>query len=306
MKVVGSITTIPGRYPKLLRTLKSLKDQDRSLDAIYLGIPKESKRLKQSYPELPVEIAELCTVVPCDYDYGPCTKIVGALLQEDDPSTIIITFDDDVIYAPDLVSTLLEYHEKYPEASIGSSGFLLRYSFPFYSTITNSDNNWNRLTGFDLPETGRSVDSLCGFSGVLYMRKFFPPKNQLHNEFLKYPLMDPDVYFNDDIMISAYLSGKDIDRRIFPSIPSPGRCSDSINDTDGNEISFDKLAFLRRFRRSIDKVKEWGFFKQTETVTLAETAGGRLVIVTITIIILILLVLLMLLTPFRSPKLLYM
>jgi hypothetical protein len=291
MRVVGSITTIPGRTLKLMRTLKSLRTQDYPLDAIYLGIPKESRRLKKPYPEFPDEIKQLCTIVSCEHDYGPCTKIVGGLLNEDDPDTIILTFDDDVIYSPNLVSSMLTYHKEYPNIAIGSSGILLKYGFPFYSTISNCKGNWNTMTGFELTKEGRSVDALCGFSSVLYVRKFFPIKQNLYEEFLKYPLMDNDVYFNDDIMISAFLSKHNIDRKIFPEIPIPndGKVPDpEIDGLDGNEISFDKINFLQRFRRSINKVQEWGFFTETKPVALYETIGGHIGIVVIFTIFLLL------------------
>lgn len=293
MRVVGSITTIPGRTAKLLRTLRSLHSQDYPLDAIYLGIPKESRRLKQPYPDFSDEIKQLCTIVPCDYDYGPCTKIVGGLIAEDDPDTIIITFDDDVIYSPTLISQILLYHHKYPNAAIGSSGILLKFGFPFYSTISNCNGNWNRMTGPKLPKEGRSVDALCGFSAVLYIRKFFPPRSELHDKFLKYPLMDDDVYFNDDIMISAFLSLSKIDRRVVPNIPivNEGKIDDPLIDQlDGNEISFDKIAFLQRFRRSINKVTEWGFFEETQPVAVDETIGGHIGILVLFIILLLILI----------------
>lgn len=291
MRVVASLTTIPGRYSKLLRTLRSLNDQTYPLDAIYLSIPHESRRLKQSYPEISKEIRNLCTIVHCDYDYGPCTKIVGGLLSEDNPDTIIFTFDDDVVYSPNVVSIMLAYHKKDPNCAIGSSGILLKYGFPFYSTVSNCKSHWNTLTGFQLTKEGRSVDALCGFSSVLYIRKFFPSRENLHEKFLKYPLIDDDVYFNDDIMISAFLSKNNIDRKIFPDIPVPNEkkiYDPDIDKLDGNEISFDKLAFLQRFRRSINKVREWGFFPQTQPVLLDETIGGHVIIVSVLLIILLL------------------
>lgn len=292
MRVIGSLTTIPGRNLKLLRTLKSLHGQDYPLDAIYLGIPKESRRLKKAYSDLPDEIKQLCTIVLCDFDYGPCTKIVGGLISESDSNTIIFTFDDDVIYSSNLVSSMLKYHKQYPNTAIGSSGILLKYGFPFYSTISNCKANWNKMTGFQLTNEGRSVDSLCGFSSVLYIRKFFPSREELYDKFLKYPLMDDDVYFNDDIMISAFLSKQKIDRRVFPNIPltNEGKIDDSnIDGLDGNEISFNKITFLQRFRRSINKVKEWGFFTETQSVAIDETIGGHIFIVTIFILVTIIL-----------------
>ncbi len=62
MRVVASLTTIPGRERKLLRTLQSLYTQTYKLDAIYLGIPKIARRLGRAYPEFSQDIKELCTI----------------------------------------------------------------------------------------------------------------------------------------------------------------------------------------------------------------------------------------------------
>ena len=294
-RVVASLTTLPGRYPKLLRTLRSLHAQDRKLDAIYLGIPQKSRRLNAPYPELPHKIRELATVIPCEHDYGPATKIVGGLLAEDEPDTIIITFDDDVVYSPNVVSSLLSYAEKFPHSAIGSSGIILKYGFPFYSTISNCHNHWNSITGFSMGPDGRAVDALCGFSGVLYVRNFFPPQQALYEEFLHYPLDDEDVYRNDDIMISAYLSGQHVERRVVPNIPVPNETKEvdpELDALDGNELSFDKLAFLQRFRRAINTTQEWGFFSQTEDVPVYETIGGRILIIILVVLTVILILLL--------------
>jgi hypothetical protein len=299
-RVVASLTTIPGRYPKLLRTLRTLTAQDHPLDAIYLGVPQESRRLKQPYPQLPAEILDIVTVVACEHDYGPATKIVGGLLAETDPNTVIITFDDDVMYSPSLVRKLLQYHQRFPVSAIGSSGIVLKYGFPFYSTISNCPGNWNSVTGFTLPEQGRPVDALCGFSSVLYVRKFFPAAEHLHEKFLRYPLLNNDVYFNDDIMISAYLSGVHVERRLVPNIPvtNENKVFDpELDQLDGNEISFDKLAFLQRFRRAVQQAHQWGFFATTEDVPLDETIGGRVTMVVIFVLLFILAIIVCLMMP---------
>lgn len=293
MRVVASLTTIPGREKKLLRTLRSLHAQTYKLDAIYLGIPQRSRRLGLPYPEFSQQIKDMCTIVICDADYGPGTKIIGGLISESDPDTVIITFDDDVIYSPILVSKLVELHKKHPESALGSSGILLKHGFPFYSTISNCPGHWNAMTGFTIdPQVGRKVDALCGFSSVLYVRKFFPTSERLFDEFLRYPLLDDDVYYNDDIMISAYLSLKNTDRRVFDGIPlvNENKIHDpEIDGDDTNAISFDKVAFLQRFRRAITKTTEWGFFKTTEPVSTDETIGWRILILILIILGLIVL-----------------
>ena len=100
MRVVISLTTLPTRLigDGILDTLKSINDQTRPPDAVYLGIPKNNKRLNTEYPEIPDQIKTLCTIVDLDEDCGPVTKILSALKMEPNPNTVIITIDDDVIY----------------------------------------------------------------------------------------------------------------------------------------------------------------------------------------------------------------
>lgn len=287
MRVVGSLTTLPARYPKLLRTLQSLKNQDYPLDVIYLGIPKVSRRLNQPYPKLPKDILDLCTVIPCD-DIGPMTKICAGLLAENDPETVIITFDDDVVYSHNMVSQLMNKEKLSPNAALGSSGTIITMDFPFYVNFSNEKENLINLLSGNLPKTGRKVDILWGFSAIVYKRKFFPQHDQLVDQFFKYPLMDENVYYNDDIMISAYLSKEGIDRMIYGDIPvvnaekhlyfAPEGIRDSISD--------DKLKFMKRFRDSVIKVKEWGCFQTTEEVSFFETIGGKVLLLLIFIIIL--------------------
>lgn len=274
MRIVGSLTTIPGRYPKLLRTLDSLLLQDFKLDTIYLCIPKKSKRLNKYYDKLDENITNKCEIVEIETDYGPCTKLIGGLLMEHDPETIIITFDDDVIYDSKLVRSLVNYSILYPEDAIGSTGILFGNPFPFYSSISNSNIKWNLINGINLNNDGKFVDVLCGFSGVLYKRKFFP--SSITN-FLSYPLMDDNVYINDDIYISGYIDKFGVKRRVVKDIPQPNskKLKDKqIDIHDGNEISYDKLKFLSRFEKAKKMMISWGFFQNPEPLPYDQTIVG--------------------------------
>lgn len=299
MRVVGSLTTLPGRYNKLLRTLKSLNAQDTKLDEIYLTIPTTSKRLGIPYPELPKEIYNYCTVVNIDKDYGPITKIIGALIKESDPNTLIFTFDDDVVYATNLVSSMLKYHKKYPDDALGSTGFLFKYGFPFFMIISNCKQPWNALSGVILNENGRLVDALCGFSSVLYQRRFFPSMEQ----YLQYPLQNNDVYCNDDLMISAWISSIGINRRVVPNIPKPNK--DKIYDSevdllDGNELSANKFAFMKKFRNALITLQNWGFYNEPEEVALEETIVGYTIVGVVLLFVIIVVSIIM----FKYPSLL--
>ena len=296
-RVVASLTTMPDRYHKIIKTLRSINNQNYKLDAIYLGIPKKSRRLNINYPEVTDEIKSLCTVVRCE-DYGPMTKILGALISESNPETIIITFDDDMIYPPDIVSKLMSYHEKYPESAIGSSGMLLRYNCPMCAITPNEDNFIYRIPKFSVPPEGRKVDSIYGYPGALYLRKFFPLDNL--EEFLNYALIDNDMFMNDDITISGYLSLNNIERRIFPNIPS---VSFVLSDDTGlrvrndNEISYNLDKFFQRMNAAIIKCKSLGMYNITEPLDITESIAGVSAIIILCILILIAIIIYIIIVP---------
>lgn len=297
MRVVASLTTMPDKYSKITRTLESLNQQSYKLDAIYLSLPDKSRRLGIEYPPVPDEIQDLCTIVPCQ-DYGPITKIVGGLYQEDDPETVIITFDDDMIYPETIVEELVKHHQNYPDSAIGSSGMLLRYNCPICAITPNEDNFFYRIPKFHVPETGRKVDSIYGYPGALYIRKFFPPKEELEQEFLKYALINNDMLMNDDIVISGYLSLNDVDRRIFPNMPVVSFVlDDGVRTRATSEISYDLDRFFQRMNRAIDSAKSLGMYSITQPLDMSETIVGVSFIIVIAVLLVILLSIYILYNP---------
>lgn len=289
MRVVASLTTMPYRYSKIIRTLESLNRQTHALDAIYLSLPDRSRRLDIEYPPITDEIARLCTVVPCT-DFGPITKICGALLAEEDPETVIITFDDDMVYPETMVETLVKHHRKYPNSAIGSSGMLLRYSCPMCAITPNENNFFYRISKFKVAPEGRRVDSIYGYPGALYIRKFFPTKDKLEMEFLNFALADHNMFMNDDIVISGYLSLQNIERRIFPDMPVVNFVLDEgVRERNTNEISYDLDKFFQRMNKSIEKAKSLGMFASTEPVDISETIVGVSAIIVLAVLILVML-----------------
>src|SRR5947207_5308811 len=127
LRVVASLTTMPDQYSKVIKTLESLHAQTYKLDAIYLSLPEISRRLGTKYPPVPKEISDNCTIIKTP-DVGPITKIYGGLLAESEPDTIIITFDNDMVYPDRMVEKLIENHKKYPNSAIGSAGMLLKFN----------------------------------------------------------------------------------------------------------------------------------------------------------------------------------
>jgi GT2 family glycosyltransferase len=285
IRIVASYTTLPSRYDALTRSIESLKHQTHKLDAIYVAIPRQSTRLNKEYPPVPSDLAALCTIIRTDIDYGPLTKIYGALISETDPDTVIISCDDDVFFDPNYIDIMLQHHKTHPKSAICGTGALIGRGLPFISIVSTVRpfHEWSGFTGFDIDNRGRRVDLIFGVAGVLYTRGLFPSNELLHDELFKYSLMDDSIFHNDDVLISGYLSKQGIERRIFFNIPS------IHHDSGKDALSSDIFKMLFRLNASIKKVKEFGFFPTMEEVPLDETPTSRVIF---TIIILIAIVIL--------------
>lgn len=283
IRVVATCTTLPDRYSTLLRTLHCLKNQDIKLDAIYVTIPYIAKRLNKKYPPITTEISELATIIRVDEDYGPLCKLYGALTNEKDPNTIIISVDDDCIYPPNLVSVLLDYHKKEPHVAICGTGALLKNGTWFSSININVDCYNKNMCGFNVPNKGRYIDLIHGFVGVLYKRSFFPHKKRLYDELYKYPLMDYSIFCHDDVIISGYLKKNKIKMMTFNKIPS------IIADVKNEDaLSYNFFEMLYKFNKSIMLLKEHGMFLTYENTCISESPTYRVILI-ITIIFFILL-----------------
>jgi len=283
-KIVCSMTTIPNRLndSKLENTLKSLTNQSRKFDVIYLTLPQFSRRLNKPYPRPPDNIKQYCQIVYCNLDYGPITKIMGGLLMEKDPETIIITCDDDVIYPMTLVEELLKQHQKYPHSAIGSAGFNIG-TFPFYISVAMNQKKNRNKWWFNMEiNDGMLIDVLCGYAGVLYLRKFFPNSlEEITRGLLQYPMKDKNVFLHDDIMLSSYLNSKDIPRRLTI-------VSDVSNDVNMNYgLSNDMLIFSTTFLKAIYKCYHWNLIKRRQSYNLLRCITTPIIILLVVIIIVV-------------------
>lgn len=178
------MTSIPARAGTLGPTLASLRAQTRPPDEIRLyaddGVP------------CPPELDRGCLYPTADY--GPVTKIFAVLDRRLPDDAIVVTVDDDQIYQPIWLETLLAGAAAHPEAAIGMAGWNVA---GFLADPIAGTYHWAR------PET--TCDVIEGWAGVAYRPRWFatdilnPPK---------------DLRWVDDVWISAYLHQRGVPRYV--------------------------------------------------------------------------------------------
>ena len=256
MRIVATLTTIPSRLNKLMPTILSISQQSIKFDKIYLTLPYTSLK-GESYSSIPSELLDISPkinleIVRIPKDYGPVTKILGALMRESHPKTFIMSFDDDIIYPPNLTKELLQGFQENNGAAIASSGFIIG-KFPFY--FRGKFNLSERNLWFDT--TGK-MDYINGFGGILYQRQMFPKSKNIESDFLDYLEKPEIVYlkFHDDIFISGYLSYNNIDRVVIST-------SELVkNQHSGGGLSDESFYFIWSLRKAIQEAQNLGFYPE--------------------------------------------
>ena len=205
VRLVYSLTTNPERVWTVWKTISSLVNQEWKPDLIQVNIPHVYLRSNQTFNDLDkVDILKhpLVKVHRC-LDYGPITKLVGALETETDPETLIVVVDDDWLYPNYDARMMKQLAAAEPDfAVVGHCGD---------SLITNPESDFwvPPFTNFK-----QNVRSPCccrfleGFGSVGYRVRFF------HNasaqiSFMSYldtVLKHKKCFRTDDLVISNYLA----------------------------------------------------------------------------------------------------
>jgi hypothetical protein len=235
-RVVLSFTTIPSRIHLIGPAIEGIKSQSFQLDAIYIHLPRKMKRFDMTFT-IPDFLKNDPDIILnwTEEDYGPSTKLLATLLVEKDPSTIIITIDDDFVPFEHFTRNLLNGVQRFQQAAIGFGGWnvtcVLDYPCPRYGVhglfygnymfirqgMDDSCNDWNKkeygefhcvraVTNIDHPEP---ADVLEGYMGIAYRRGFFD--DAIFNDYSKAP---PESFFVDDVWISGHLAMRGVQRLV--------------------------------------------------------------------------------------------
>eukprot|EP01089_Gocevia_fonbrunei_P004677 TRINITY_DN14715_c0_g1_i1.p1 TRINITY_DN14715_c0_g1~~TRINITY_DN14715_c0_g1_i1.p1 ORF type:complete len:364 (-),score=38.18 TRINITY_DN14715_c0_g1_i1:201-1292(-) len=220
-RVVVSLTTLPHHLHKLQPTLDSLLKQTVKPDAIYLNLPSvPNPRTGQIY-DLDFAAPDGITILRPYKDYGPLTKLFPAILQEQDPETIIITVDDDQLYSADMVNYLTWYAEHFPDTAFGLCG----WSFLWVARPLGVTPIY--IPFLLRPPTGRKVEVLQACCGNLYRRKFFQHPEQLED-------VPKNCFTTDDLWIAGFLATQtNVSRVVIPPRQDTSPPDWKSSDTEG-------------------------------------------------------------------------
>jgi len=123
LRIVVSLTTVPERINGMKSTISSLLRQTLKPDEIAVHVPMRTYKGKEYV--IPDWLTSLTApgnrsrvkMYRPENDYGPATKLLFTLKREH-PESKIIVVDDDIVYPPVLVETLVKYSNKYPDNAI--------------------------------------------------------------------------------------------------------------------------------------------------------------------------------------------
>lgn len=189
--VIISLTSFPARLNTLWLCVESLKRQSVLPEKIILYLSKD----QISYEELPSTLTneedDLFEIRMVDDNLRSHKKYYYAM--KDYPDKIIVTTDDDVIYPPFMLSTLLEAHSQFPEDVISNFTHVITHN----NGVVTPYIEW-----YDLPAKQNRIDTVpnqiqVGIGGVLY------PPHSLYKDVFNVDLARELSFLADDLWLYA-------------------------------------------------------------------------------------------------------
>ena len=109
-----SISTIPPRLKNLNESVRSLLNQTRKPDKIFINIPYKYKRFSETIEDnqIPKFDSSIVEVTRCE-DCGPGTKLLGSL-NKFEKNSLVILADDDHVYEDYMIEKFLYFYSKAP------------------------------------------------------------------------------------------------------------------------------------------------------------------------------------------------
>jgi len=206
MKIIASLTTIPGRIDLMRSTIDSILNQTIPIHSVELNIPQVFLRNGEIY-KIPDWLSSLeresnhtnrkITIFRTE-DYGAITKVSPTLLRHrDEKDTFVWSVDDDFVYPINMLATL--YREYIP-----TKHRILSHGGGHWTYDSNNSN----CIGYNAHRQEGIVDFFEGFASVLY------PTFLIKDDFENYVINTSKLLDNrnsDDILLSNYFVLQNID-----------------------------------------------------------------------------------------------
>ena len=141
-----SISTIPPRLKNLNESIRSLLNQTRKPDKIFINIPYKYKRFSETIEDnqIPKFDSSIVEVTRCE-DCGPGTKLLGSL-NKFEKNSLVILADDDHFYEDYMIEKLFYFYSKTPNNAYSFFVYPLE-NFPVAQGADGFAINTNHLIG---------------------------------------------------------------------------------------------------------------------------------------------------------------
>lgn len=199
--VIVTLTTIPTRLisvydDDIMSCLDSLFNQTYQDFEIHFNIPYILKQTGEEYiiPDRILKLQNEKFKIFRTDDLGAATKLIPTVERINDPETIIIVVDDDIVYHKDMIKEHIQNRIKWPECPVGYDGMRAKDS-------NFGDSRDYFFTGLHM---NSRVDILQHYRSVSYKRRFF------EDDFFDF--VKENISWDDDLIYAAYFSFKKRDR----------------------------------------------------------------------------------------------
>lgn len=222
MSIIVTLTSTSERLTVLKYTLLSLSEQDLKPDHIYLCISKDAYLVDKGLHQIPDWMESLVEAGDIEIKWvkntGPYRKLIP-VFEDASESDLIITCDDDVIYGPQWLSSLVTASREHPDAIVcGRARRILRTPWGGFQSYINWPVAKPGESGKDLVPTG--------ISGVVYKKNLLDKAMMMSNDFLELAPRQDDLWFHAarqrlgvDVVVSSSTS-----LHVFP-VEAPGALS---------------------------------------------------------------------------------
>ena len=206
-RVIVSMTSTSARNGTRHNTFDSLLAQTMRpdeyriyIDPVVLGDSEIESYKQRFFDEIRVPFYS----IPFS-DRGPVTKLAALTDRRIEQTDIVVTVDDDIVYEPRWLETLVEAAEKHPEHACGFSGW---NTAGFLRAHREKDAKGG---SFVWPSVPGPCDVLEGWAGAAYRRRFFMFDPSGYPRVLS-PL--PMFRYVDDVWISWQLHMHGVPRAV--------------------------------------------------------------------------------------------